>query len=326
MKLKRPIPGNIVHSIIDLNEDVSVIDRHNCSVLGWGSTVPDKVVKSTTLLELNIPVLNDLICQAQFGKSLYNIEKMLCAGNLRGGKSICVGDSGGPLVCTISDKPNYNVLVGIISFGTQICAMRDYPTVFTRISAYIGWIEARTTARVYKHATTTVAAPIIPLTSYKHITTVAEPTITWKSSQNPWIRTTVQQVQIPTDVKKRSQVPSSGNNSNGANWKTLLIMIGVVISVFVISGIAFLTILFFLTPEQTKSSKTEQILFKRSYLNRSQQSVSQDTFTTSPSRSKVQSSISVSETKNSSNIKSAKKTQKIFGSKIRETETSDLKK
>ena len=42
------------------------------------------------------------------------------------------GDSGGPLVC--DDK-----LVGIVSYGTRICAV-NMPDVYTRASEYVDWM------------------------------------------------------------------------------------------------------------------------------------------------------------------------------------------
>ncbi|RXN24197.1 complement factor D-like protein [Labeo rohita] len=46
------------------------------------------------------------------------------------------GDSGGPLVCG-------DIAVGITSFGgRKECNSREYPEVYTKISAYLPWIES----------------------------------------------------------------------------------------------------------------------------------------------------------------------------------------
>lgn len=57
----------------------------------------------------------------------------LCLSS-RGKVSSCDGDSGGPLVVK-------GVQVGIISFTIQECKISK-PSVFTRISKYLDWIEA----------------------------------------------------------------------------------------------------------------------------------------------------------------------------------------
>lgn len=50
------------------------------------------------------------------------------------------GDSGGPLVCQDTLGAPWEVH-GITSFGPIGCIMNKKPSVFTRLSAYIPWIE-----------------------------------------------------------------------------------------------------------------------------------------------------------------------------------------
>ncbi len=55
------------------------------------------------------------------------------------GKDSCQGDSGGPLVYrTNVGEPFYQI--GITSFGTKECGTGT-PAVYTRVSAYLDWIE-----------------------------------------------------------------------------------------------------------------------------------------------------------------------------------------
>jgi len=52
---------------------------------------------------------------------------------------IVQGDSGGPLVCRDGDRW---ILYGVVSWGSDVCAARNAPTVYARVSAYIDWISS----------------------------------------------------------------------------------------------------------------------------------------------------------------------------------------
>ena len=49
------------------------------------------------------------------------------------------GDSGGGLHC-LNDESGGAELVGITSWGSEVCALRHKPTVYTQASSYISWI------------------------------------------------------------------------------------------------------------------------------------------------------------------------------------------
>ncbi len=57
-------------------------------------------------------------------------------------RSACPGDSGGPLVAATAGGPR---LVGIVSFGASnpflLCAEKGFPGVFTRVSAYLSFLQ-----------------------------------------------------------------------------------------------------------------------------------------------------------------------------------------
>ena len=56
------------------------------------------------------------------------------------GQDSCSGDSGGPLVWReYSDDPWYQI--GVVSFGAVKCGSKDIPGVYTRVEAYLPWIE-----------------------------------------------------------------------------------------------------------------------------------------------------------------------------------------
>jgi secreted trypsin-like serine protease len=65
----------------------------------------------------------------------------ICAGLYSGGKDTCQGDSGGPLyfLDMVNSMSKY-VVAGVVSFGKG-CGSESYPGVYTRVSAYLDWIQ-----------------------------------------------------------------------------------------------------------------------------------------------------------------------------------------
>ncbi|OXU16728.1 hypothetical protein TSAR_011908 [Trichomalopsis sarcophagae] len=104
------------------------------TVPGFGRTSEhdqtSKVLKKTTI---NIEDLS--FCNEQYKKSKLNFrDTQICAYSSEH-RGICKGDSGGPLI--VSGK-----VVGITSFTNAGCADSSYPSVFTKISKYIDWINS----------------------------------------------------------------------------------------------------------------------------------------------------------------------------------------
>lgn len=52
-------------------------------------------------------------------------------------------DSGGPIQITLEDNQCLYHVIGITSFGSPFCGQKNSPGVYTRVSAYIGWIEGK---------------------------------------------------------------------------------------------------------------------------------------------------------------------------------------
>jgi secreted trypsin-like serine protease len=115
-------------------------------VTGWGllrtgGTYPD------TLQEVAVEMVDNSVCKSAYPQLIYE-EVMFCAGSIAGGKDSCNGDSGGPLVY-YDQTSNHWEQLGIVSWGDQICAKTGKPGVYSKVSAYIDWIEKYTT--VQKH-------------------------------------------------------------------------------------------------------------------------------------------------------------------------------
>ena len=108
-----------------------------CYVTGWGRTstggpLPD------ILQQAVLPLVGHRECTAPDWWGSTVKDTMVCAGG--GEKAGCNGDSGGPLNCLVSNR---YVVTGIASFVSGYgCNTPKKPTVFTRVSAYIDWMDS----------------------------------------------------------------------------------------------------------------------------------------------------------------------------------------
>ena len=69
-------------------------------------------------------------------------DGQLCAAG-NSGEDACKGDSGGPLmdVVQLPTRRTAQIFqIGIVSFGSIPCGAQTSPSVYTRVSAYLGWI------------------------------------------------------------------------------------------------------------------------------------------------------------------------------------------
>jgi hypothetical protein len=60
-------------------------------------------------------------------------------GDNVGGQSACNGDSGGPVV--YMEEDGNHTLMGVVSFGYQVCGVDFYPDVIARVSFAMDWIK-----------------------------------------------------------------------------------------------------------------------------------------------------------------------------------------
>lgn len=107
---------------------------------------------SLALMEGYVPPVEGETCRRQIAALIdkYGLDRefagvsidpvlQICAGT--GGIDSCQGDSGGPLVArTWEGGP---VQIGVVSWGLG-CARADSPGVYSRVSAYAGWIASVT--------------------------------------------------------------------------------------------------------------------------------------------------------------------------------------
>ncbi|XP_008564368.1 PREDICTED: chymotrypsin-like elastase family member 1 [Galeopterus variegatus] len=108
-----------------------------CYITGWGLTKTNGWL-SQTLQQAYLPSVDYATCSGSSYWGSTVKSTMVCAGG-DGVHSGCQGDSGGPLHCLVNGQ--YYVH-GVTSFVSSLgCNVYRKPTVFTRVSAYISWIN-----------------------------------------------------------------------------------------------------------------------------------------------------------------------------------------
>ncbi|XP_034029084.1 LOW QUALITY PROTEIN: chymotrypsin-like elastase family member 2A [Thalassophryne amazonica] len=120
--------------------DNGVILPHGtaCYVTGWGRLWTNGPI-ADILQQALLRVVGHSTCSKSDWWGSLVTTSMICAGG-DGNVASCNGDSGGPLNCQSSDG-SWDVH-GVVSFGSSMgCNFYQKPSVFTRVSAYIPWIN-----------------------------------------------------------------------------------------------------------------------------------------------------------------------------------------
>ncbi|MGH0141393.1 UNVERIFIED_CONTAM: hypothetical protein FKN15_075268 [Acipenser sinensis] len=102
----------------------------------------ENVSLAESLNQARLPIIDFNTCrQKKFWGNRVR-DSMICAGfrDTEGPPAACQGDSGGPLLCQLG-RDRWEVH-GVVSFGPIGCTVENKPSVFTRTSTYIPWIEA----------------------------------------------------------------------------------------------------------------------------------------------------------------------------------------
>ncbi|XP_072307910.1 elastase-1-like [Eucyclogobius newberryi] len=108
-----------------------------CYVTGWGRTMTGGPLPDI-LQQAVLPLVGHKECTAPDWWGSTVKDTMVCGGG--GDKAGCNGDSGGPLNCLVNGE---YVVTGIASFVSGYgCNYPKKPTVFTRVSAYIDWMDS----------------------------------------------------------------------------------------------------------------------------------------------------------------------------------------
>lgn len=139
IRLSKPVKFDDFSSAVCLPEkNEFVADGTSTYVAGWGYMNEDAFWVQDVAREVMVPVVPDEWCDDAYDRQIREATE-LCAGYKSGGKDACQGDSGGPLV-TRDDGGKGATLQGIVSWGHG-CARAGKYGVYTRVSAYIDWIQ-----------------------------------------------------------------------------------------------------------------------------------------------------------------------------------------
>ncbi|KAM7086717.1 transmembrane protease serine 13 isoform 1-T1 [Molossus nigricans] len=118
--------------------------NETCWITGFGKTKETDEKTSPFLREVQVNLIDFRKCNDYLVYDSYLTPRMMCAGDLRGGRDSCQGDSGGPLVC---EQNNRWYLAGVTSWGTG-CGQRNKPGVYTKVTELLPWIYSKMESEV----------------------------------------------------------------------------------------------------------------------------------------------------------------------------------
>ncbi|XP_047996050.1 collagenase-like [Leguminivora glycinivorella] len=127
----QPIP---LPSAADVNQDFSGV---TAVAAGFGKTSDSQnsFPTTTSLHHVTLQVITNTVCQKSFDVPIHGSH--LCTNGVNG-FGTCDGDSGGPLTTVWN---NQRILIGVTSFGIGDRCQGGYPSVFSRVTAYLNWIQ-----------------------------------------------------------------------------------------------------------------------------------------------------------------------------------------
>ena len=109
--------------------------------LGADAEMTDKWQFPVMLREVDIDAVSNDTCNALMANSQLSVAPTeICALTKGSTKDICQGDSGGPLVVRDPNSPQGYLQVGIMSW-TTMCGNTTTPSVYARVSPFVGWIN-----------------------------------------------------------------------------------------------------------------------------------------------------------------------------------------
>jgi chymotrypsin len=131
--------------------------KAKATIFGWGRDQNGEITGDLRKTVVNFQSVSAL---RSYGRG-FNTKTNLAAGTYIAKERIytaaCSGDSGGPLITGILSKP---VISGIVSYGPAESCNLTIPTVFSRVSYYLGDIATAKNFVLARSQTNNLAAPV----------------------------------------------------------------------------------------------------------------------------------------------------------------------
>jgi secreted trypsin-like serine protease len=129
------LPTGVV-AIASLGDSSEEVAGTASTVTGWGrNNNDDRATFPDDLLFGAVSITSNESCQSTYGAIFIPGTQICAIGGVTGTRiNVCSGDSGGPLVSN-----SLVSLLGLTSYGRIPCGSES-PGVFTRVSAFLGWI------------------------------------------------------------------------------------------------------------------------------------------------------------------------------------------
>ncbi|XP_050072516.1 trypsin-1-like [Anopheles maculipalpis] len=106
---------------------------------GWGSTTNGLLPSMSDQLQMfYVGIVPNNQCQIMVSTNGPVTDRNVCLGPATGGIGACSGDAGGAAIQQINGM---DTIVGIISWQVSPCGQPGIPTITTRVSAFIEWIN-----------------------------------------------------------------------------------------------------------------------------------------------------------------------------------------
>ncbi|KAI8433996.1 hypothetical protein MSG28_012147 [Choristoneura fumiferana] len=121
----------------DVNRDFAGLTAV-ASGFGKTSDAQNSFPPTTSLHHVTLQVITNAVCQQSYNDADVSIHgSHLCTSGAQG-VGTCDGDSGGPLTAVWN---NQRILIGVVSFGPDGGCQSGIPSVFTRVTSYLTWIQ-----------------------------------------------------------------------------------------------------------------------------------------------------------------------------------------
>jgi len=134
------VGGNVQYATLPANnnKDYSTV---TCVITGWGRTSSSNTLPNI-LQQASISILTNAQCVSQ-GSGANIWANHICIRDNANTRGACNGDSGGPVNCPSGGG---HVVAGIASFVFTSAGncLTTRPSVYTRSSAYLAWINTNT--------------------------------------------------------------------------------------------------------------------------------------------------------------------------------------